>query len=96
MPRLVHGLFRGPQADKQGALLRTCPTSGLSRRLCQLVGSSSYGAPLSALCVTGWQAYGWIVSYQGPELPRTWLYPVIMTSDAEIIHTAGLDSLVRC
>lgn len=28
-------------------------------------------------------------------MPRTWLYPVIMTSDAEIIHTAGLDSLVR-
>lgn len=26
---------------------------------------------------------------------RTWLYPVIMTSDAELIHTAGLDSLVR-
>lgn len=28
-------------------------------------------------------------------LSRTWLYPVIMTSDAQLIHTAGLDSLVR-
>ncbi|KAK9819243.1 hypothetical protein WJX81_003710 [Elliptochloris bilobata] len=26
----------------------------------------------------------------------TWLYPVIMTSDAELIYTAGLDSLMLC
>ena len=27
---------------------------------------------------------------------RSWLYPVFMTSDAELMRTAGLDNLMLC